>query len=149
MLRFEMERDLLEGRISVEDAPAVWNRKTQEYLGITPPNDTLGILQDTHWSGGMMGYFPTYSLGNILSVQLWDAAVKEHPEIPAEIERGEFDTLRGWLTEKIYRHGRKFEPAQLVEMATGEPLQSRSYVRYLKAKYGAIYGLSGELTYAR
>lgn len=149
MLRFEMERDLLEGRITVAEAPEVWNQKMQEYLGIRPPTDTLGILQDVHWSGGMMGYFSTYSLGNILSVQLWDKAVEERPEIPDEIGRGEFAGLRGWLTEKVYRHGRKFEPAQLIEMATGEPLQSRSYMRYLKDKYGAIYGLSGEPVGAR
>lgn len=144
MLRFEMEQDLLERRITVDEAPEVWNRKMQEYLGITPPTDSLGILQDTHWSGGMMGYFSTYSLGNILSVQLWDKAVEERPEIPDEISRGEFGTLRGWLTEKVYRHGRKFEPQDLIQRATGEPLQSRSYIRYLKTKYGAIYGLSGE-----
>lgn len=142
-------KDLLEGRITVDEAPEVWNRKMQGYLGITPPTDTLGILQDVHWSGGMMGYFSTYSLGNILSVQLWDKAIEERPEIPEEISRGEFGALRGWLTEKVYRYGRKFEPSQLIEMATGEPLQSRSYLRYLKTKYRAIYGLSGEPVAAR
>jgi carboxypeptidase Taq len=105
MLRFEMEVDLLEGKYPVSEAPAVWNQKMQEYLGITPPDDTLGILQDIHWAHGTMGYFPTYSLGNILSLQLYDQAVQDLPEIPEQIARGEFDGLRGWLTQHIYRYG--------------------------------------------
>lgn len=140
MLRFEMEQDLLEGRYPVSEAPAVWNQKMEDYLGIRPPTDTDGILQDIHWTG-MMGYFPTYSLGNILSVQLYDTAVEEVPEIPEQIARGTFDGLRGWLTEKVYRHGRKYEPNELIERVTGEPLQSRSYMGYLKRKYGEIYEL--------
>ena len=141
MLRFEMELALLDGSLTVEDAPAAWNEKMQSYLGITPPNDTLGILQDVHWSHGMMGYFTTYSLGNILSLQLFDAAVKAHPEIPQEISQGRVEQLRGWLQENLYRHGRKFEPNELVQRITGEPIQSRSYMRYLKTKFGEIYGL--------
>ncbi len=141
MLRFELELALLDGSLSVADAPAAWNDKSREYLGITPPSDTLGILQDVHWSGGMMGYFPTYTLGNILSVALYDTAVQAHPTIPDEIEQGRFDTLRGWMTEHIYRHGRKFEPKELVLRATGEPLQSRSYLNYLTTKFGELYHL--------
>jgi len=141
MLRFEMEVDLLEGKYPVSEAPAVWNQKVQEYLGITPPDDTLGILQDIHWAHGTMGYFPTYSLGNILSLQLYDQAVQDVPEIPEQIARGEFDGLRGWLTEHIYRFGRKLEPNELVERATGQPLQSRSYMRYLQEKFGEVYDL--------
>jgi carboxypeptidase Taq len=148
MLRFEMEQDLIEGRYGVEDAPEVWNQKMREYLGITPPNDTLGILQDTHWSGGMMGYFPTYALGTILSLQLYDTAVKARPEIPEQTARGEFDALLGWLREHVHQPGAKFEPPELIERATGQPLQSHSYIRYLKEKYGAIYGIS-ETTAAR
>ncbi len=141
MLRFELELALLDGSLSVADAPAAWNDKSREYLGITPPSDTLGILQDVHWSGGMMGYFPTYTLGNILSVALYDTAVRAHPTIPDEIEQGRFDTLRGWMTEHIYRHGQKFEPKELVLRATGEPLQSRSYLNYLTTKFGELYHL--------
>lgn len=141
MLRFEIEMDLLDDRYPVREAPAVWNDKMEEYLGIRPPTDTQGILQDIHWSGGMMGYFPTYSLGNILSVQFYEAAVRAHPRIPEEITQGRFDTLRGWLTDNVYQYGRKFEPNELVQRATGEPLQSRSYMSYLQRKYGEIYGL--------
>jgi carboxypeptidase Taq len=141
MLRFELELALLEGSLTVADAPAAWNEKMQTYLGVTPPSDTLGILQDVHWSGGMLGYFPTYTLGNILSVALYDAAVAAHPSIPDEVGQGEFGTLRGWLTEQVYRHGRKFEPNELVQSATGAPLQSSSYLRYLREKFGQLYSL--------
>lgn len=141
MLRLEMELALLSGELNVGDAPAAWNDKMEAYLGLRPPNDAQGILQDVHWSHGSMGYFPTYSLGNFLSVQLFEAAVRDVPEIPAQIGRGDFDALRGWMTDRIYRHGRKFEPNDLVQRATGEPIQSRSYVRYLKSKFGEIYGL--------
>jgi carboxypeptidase Taq len=141
MLRFELELALLEGSLSVADAPAAWNEKMQTYLGITPPSDTLGILQDVHWSGGMLGYFPTYTLGNLLSVTLYEAAVAAHPSIPDEVGAGEFGTLRGWLTEQVYRHGRKFEPNELIQQATGAPLQSAPYLRYLNQKFGTLYGL--------
>jgi carboxypeptidase Taq len=141
LLRFELELALLDGSLAVSDAPAAWNEAMQGYLGIAPSSDTLGILQDVHWSGGMLGYFPTYTLGNILSVALYEAAVAAHPGIPAEIGHGEFDTLRSWLTEQVYRHGRKFEPNELVQAATGAPLQSSSYLGYLQDKFGHLYGL--------
>jgi carboxypeptidase Taq len=142
MLRFEMELELLGGSLSVADAPAVWHEKFQEYLGITPPNDTLGVLQDIHWSGGMLGYFPTYALGTILSSQLYEAALSAHPDIPQDTARGSFDTLRGWLTENIYQHGRKYLPNELIERATGRPLETGPYIRYLRTKFGDIYRLS-------
>jgi carboxypeptidase Taq len=141
MLRFELELALLEGSLSVADAPAAWNEKMQAYLGITPPSDSEGILQDVHWSGGMLGYFPTYTLGNLLSVALYEAAVAAHPAIPDEVGAGEFGSLRGWLTETVYRHGRKFEPNELIQRATGAPLQSAPYLRYLNQKFGQLYGL--------
>jgi carboxypeptidase Taq len=140
MLRFEMEIELLEGAYSVAEAPGVWNQRMHDYLGTAPSTDALGILQDVHWSSNM-GYFPTYALGNILSVQLYDAAVSDMPNIPRDISEGSFESLRSWMTEKVYRHGRKFEPGELVERATGEPMQYRSYVAYLKRKFGDIYGL--------
>lgn len=140
MLRFEMELGLLDGSISVEDAPRIWNEKMREYLGITPPTDTLGILQDVHWSHGLLGYFPTYALGTILSAQLFDTAVAAYPQIPAEMCEGRFDTLRQWLTENVYQHGRKFEPAELIERTTGRPLEIGPYMAYLNDKFGAIYG---------
>ena len=141
ILRYEIENDLLEGKLSTEDAPAAWNAKMQEYFGITPPDDAHGILQDVHWSIGAIGYFPTYSLGNILSVQLWEAALQAHPEIPDQIARGEFSTLLGWLRENVHQHGRKFPPQQLIQRATGRPLDVAPYAGYLNRKFREVYGL--------
>jgi carboxypeptidase Taq len=142
MLRFEMELGLLDGSISVADAPAIWNQKMHSYLGITPPTDTLGILQDVHWSGGMFGYFPTYAIGTILSLQLYGAATEEHPEISDAMLQGDFDSLRSWLTEHVYQHGRKYLPNELIERATGRPLEIGPYMAYLTSKFGEIYGLA-------
>lgn len=141
MLRFEMENALLEGRLAVKDAPDAWNSKMQQYMGITPPNDAQGILQDVHWSSGLIGYFPTYSLGNFLSVQYWDKAVSDVPSIPDEITRGNFEPLLRWLRENIHVHGRKYWPRELTERVTGEPIQTRSFMRYLTQKFSDIYGL--------
>ena len=141
MLRFELEADLLADKIKVADLPEAWNTKSKHYLGIVPPTDTLGVLQDVHWSSGLYGYFPTYSMGTILSAQLYDQAVQAHPSIPAEIEQGKFSTLLGWLREHVHKYGRKFEPKELIQRATGEPLQARSYMKYLKTKYSEIYGV--------
>ncbi len=141
MLRFEMENELIEGKLKVADAPEAWNAKSKAYLGIVPPTDTLGILQDVHWSGGLMGYFATYSLGSMLASQLYEKAIAAVPSIPSDIEQGQFSSLLGWLRENIHVHGRKYKPQELVKRVTGEPLQSRSYVKYLRAKYGEIYSL--------
>jgi carboxypeptidase Taq len=141
ILRYEMENDLLEGRLSVRDAPEAWNAKMEELLGLTPPSDSDGILQDVHWSIGIMGYFPTYTLGNVLSVQIWEAAVREQPSIPGGIEGGEFSALLGWLRERVHQHGRKFLPGELIQRATGSPLTTEPYLQYLKSKFGEIYGL--------
>jgi carboxypeptidase Taq len=141
MLRFEMEMGLMDGSISTEDAPGIWREKHEEYLGIVPPNDRLGILQDIHWSSALLGYFPTYALGTMLSVQLYNCALAAHPEISAEIEQGRFDALRAWLTQNVYRHGRKYQPLELIERVTGEQIQTEPYVSYLKSKFGEIYGL--------
>ncbi len=146
MLRFEMEMGLLDGTISVEEAPDVWKEKHQLYLGVAPPNDRLGILQDIHWSSGLLGYFPTYALGTMLSLQLYNCALQAHPEIPDEVERGQFDTLRTWLTSNVYRHGRKFEPLELIERVTGRPIETEPYVAYLKEKFGDMYGLTSPST---
>jgi carboxypeptidase Taq len=141
ILRYEMENELLEERLSVADAPEAWNARMQEYLGITPPSNREGILQDVHWSIGAMGYFPTYSLGNILSVQLWERALQDEPSIPNEIANGRFSSLLGWLRENVHRHGRKFPPRVLVERATGRGLDVAPYAAYLKHKFGAIYNI--------
>lgn len=142
LLRFEMENDLLEGRLSVSDAPAAWNAKMEQYLGLTPPDDAQGILQDVHWSGGMIGYFPTYSVGNILSVQLFEKANADlDGQIAGQIGRGEFGPLLGWLRENVHQWGRKYLPTELVQRVTGGPLDPAPYLNYLHAKFGAIYGL--------
>jgi carboxypeptidase Taq len=141
LIRFELEVDLLTDKIKVADLPQAWNAKSKEYLGIVPPTDTLGVLQDVHWSGGSVGYFSTYSIGNLLSAQLFEKAVEQHPSIPDEMARGEFETLLNWMRENVHKHGRKYEPPELVKRVTGEPMSSRAYMRYLKAKFGEIYGL--------
>lgn len=139
LLRFEMEVALMDGELSVSDIPAAWNEKMSEYLGIVPKNDSEGALQDVHWSMGLFGYFPTYSMGNVLSVQFYEAAVEAHPEIPDEIASGKFDTLKNWLAENIYRHGSRFDPDEIVERATGKSLDTGPYLAYLEAKFGELY----------
>lgn len=139
ILRYEMENELLEGRLSVADAPDAWNAKMQELLGLTPPNNREGILQDVHWSIGIMGYFPTYSLGNVLSVQLFNKAVEDVPSILEEIERGQFSSLLHWLRENVHRHGRKYLPEELIRRATGSPLTVQPYADYLRSKFGELY----------
>ena len=140
-LRFELENDLLEGKVRVADLPAAWNAKMEEYLGITPANDGEGVLQDIHWASGLLGYFPTYALGNLLSVQFFDQALAENPSLPEQIESGQFSELLGWLRGKVHRHGRKFTPAELVRRVTGSDLQATPYMAYIRAKYGEIYRL--------
>jgi carboxypeptidase Taq len=139
LLRFELEVALIEGSLAVKDLPEAWNAKMQEYLGITPPNDALGVLQDIHWSGGMLGYFPTYTLGNVLSVQFFNHAVAQQPQIIDEMARGEFGTLLGWMRDNIHQHGRKFLPNELVKRVTGRPMDAAPYVQYLQAKFGELY----------
>lgn len=141
IIRFEMELGLLAGDIRVADAPAAWNERYLNDLGLTPPDDRHGILQDVHWSGGSIGYFPTYTLGNLMSVQFYEQAVADEPGIPAEIEQGRFGSLLAWLQERIYRHGRKYLPEELLRRVTGEPLRTGPYIQYLQRKYGGIYDL--------
>jgi carboxypeptidase Taq len=140
MLRFELELALLQGDLAVKDLPAVWNQKMKDYLGILPPDDARGVLQDVHWSGGSMGYFPTYALGNLVSVQLLDAAKSQSPQITKDLDRGEYGTLLAWLRENVHRHGAKFESPELLRRVTGEPLTPQPYIRYLQTKFGEIYG---------
>src|SRR5215210_1191752 len=141
LLRFELEAALIEGSLSVADLPAAWNARMEEYLGLTPRNDALGVLQDIHWADGLFGYFPTYAIGNVLSVQFFDEAVKAHPEIPEQMEGGESSTLLGWLRENVHRHGARYYPDELVERATGRPLDTAPYLSYLKNKFGELYDL--------
>jgi carboxypeptidase Taq len=142
MLRFELELALLEGRLRVKDLPEAWRAAMQDTLGLTPPDDRDGCLQDVHWFvDGIGGGFQSYTIGNILSAQFYAAAVRAHPDIPHQIERGEFGTLHAWLREHVYRHGRKFTPDELIERATGGPMSMRPYLAYLRGKYGELYQL--------
>jgi carboxypeptidase Taq len=140
-LRFELEQALISGELKVDDAPAAWNEKMQSTLGIVPPTDTLGILQDVHWAMGSLGYFPTYSIGNFLSAQVYEAALKSNPEIPSEISNGNFKPLFSWLKENIWRHGSRYFPSELILKATGKPLDTTAFTRYLTEKFTALYDL--------
>ncbi|MCI0722991.1 MAG: carboxypeptidase M32 [Acidobacteria bacterium] len=139
LLRFELEGNLLEGRLALADLPEAWNAGMKESLGIAPPDDAQGVLQDVHWSNGLIGYFPTYSLGNLLSVQLFEKARSVIPSLEAQIDQGNFGPLLAWLRENVHQHGRKFLPLPLVERATGGPLQAAPYLHYLRDKYTEIY----------
>jgi carboxypeptidase Taq len=142
MLRFDFELALLEGRLAVRDLPEAWRERFQADLGIAPPDDRDGVLQDVHWYADYIGgVFQGYTLGNIMSAQFFAAALEAHPEIKEEIRSGRFDTLHGWLRENIYQHGRKFTASQLVERVTGGPMSIKPYVRYLRAKFGELYEL--------
>ncbi len=142
MLRFEIESGLMEGQLEVGDLPEVWNGKMQEYFGLTPPNDADGVLQDVHWADGYVGYFPTYTLGNIIASQLWAQLVSEVPDLEQQIASGKFETLVAWLRENIHQHGGKYEPMELLQRITGGGLDAQPYLDYLTSKYGEIYGLS-------
>ena len=142
LLRFEIEQALLSGDLSVADAPDAWNAKMQEYFGLTPPDNARGILQDVHWSGGAIGYFPTYSVGNLLSVQLYDKADADlGGQIEAQVAAGDFAPLLGWLRENVHQHGRKYLPKDLVQRIVGGPLDPAPYLKYLKRKFGDVYGI--------
>jgi carboxypeptidase Taq len=142
ILRFELEQELLAGSFPLEQLPEEWNRRMWEYLGIEVPDDTQGVLQDTHWAGGSIGYFPTYALGNLISAQLWERILVDLPGLYDDLERGEFGALREWLREHLHRHGRKFTPMETLERAIGtNRIDPEPYVRYLRQKIGAIYGL--------
>jgi carboxypeptidase Taq len=141
-VRFELELALLEGSLKVKQLPEAWNATYQAYLGITPPDDARGCLQDIHWSIGLIGYFPTYTLGNIISAQLLEAIRRDIPNLDAQIGRGDFGPLLAWLNTNVHRHGRRYLPAELIKRATGQALTSKPYVGYLQAKFGEIYGLS-------
>jgi carboxypeptidase Taq len=143
ILRFDLEIELLEGRLQVKDLPQAWRARYEADLGISPPDDRHGCLQDVHWFSGLVGgAFHSYTIGNVLSAQFYQAALRAHPEIPREIAQGRFATLRAWLVENLHRHGRKFNGDELVRRATGEPMSITPYLAYLAGKYGDLYGLS-------
>ena len=142
LLRFDFELALLEGNLAVRDLPEAWRERFKADLGLVPPDDRDGVLQDIHWYGGVIGgAFQGYTLGNVLSAQFFETALQAHPEITSEIEAGEFGTLHGWLKENIYQHGSKYTPSELIERVTGGPLNIEPYIRYLRDKYGELYEL--------
>jgi carboxypeptidase Taq len=141
MLRFEMEKGMIDGSIAVRDIPEAWNARMRDYLGVVPSDDAQGCLQDVHWSGASFGYFPTYALGTILSAQLFDKAQQDNPAISTDLARGEYASLLAWLRDKVHRPGGRWLPAELVERVCGEPAQSRSYLTYLNTKFRDVYGI--------
>ena len=145
LIRFELELALLEGSLSVTDLPLAWNDRYRDDLGVTPPDDALGCLQDIHWSAGMFGYFPTYTLGNLMSVQLYDAATAATPSLEDDIRSGRFERLAAWLHEHVHRHGARYQPSELMRRATGRELDAGPFVAYLRRKFGAIYRLGGSV----
>jgi carboxypeptidase Taq len=141
MLRFEIEQDLIEGRTQPDDLPGLWNHKMKEYLGITPTQDSDGVLQDVHWSLGAFGYFPTYTLGNLYSVQFFEQAKLEVPRLEEDIAAGQLLGLRRWLEQKIHRWGRTFTPDHLARRVTGTGISPEPFLAYLEKKYGELYQL--------
>jgi carboxypeptidase Taq len=137
ILRFELEQDIVNGRVAVRDLPRVWNEKMQEYLGVDVPNDAEGILQDTHWASGHIGYFSTYLLGTVMSVQIWEKILEDISDLEEQVGRGEFGALRDWLGEHIHSLGRKYSPQETLRRATGSTIDPKPYLAYLRAKYGA------------
>jgi carboxypeptidase Taq len=141
ILRFELEQAMLNGDLAAADVPAAWNEKMRELLGIVPPTDREGCLQDIHWSSPTFGYFPTYALGNLYAAQFYQAALEQESGLEEALARGETEDLVAWLREYIHRHGRKFLPSELVEQVTGRPLDHHAFVGYVTGKFSQLYGL--------
>ena len=143
VLRFELERELVSGRLEAAGLPEAWNAGMAELLGVEVPSDRLGVLQDVHWAEGMVGYFPTYLLGSAIAAQLWESLVAATGGVDEAVAGGDFAPIRDWLRENVHRHGRKLLPGELLERATGRGFESAPYLRYLRGKYSALYGLDG------
>lgn len=140
-VRFELERAIIAGDLDVKDIPGEWNAKYKEYLGLKVPDDRRGCLQDVHWSGCSMGYFPTYTLGNLYCAQFFEKASEDISDLQRQIERGEFSELREWLNENIHQHGRRFTAAELCRRVTGKPLSADPLLRHLEGKLRPLYGV--------
>jgi carboxypeptidase Taq len=139
MLRVELEIALVEGRIEARDLEDAWNSRMQEYLGVTPKNAATGVLQDIHWSAGLLGYFATYTLGNVIAAQLARTFRASHPAMDDEMRRGDFSVLLQWLRTNLHQHGRKFQPRELVQRITGAGIDPAPYLEYLEEKYRDVY----------
>ena len=134
ILRFEVEQEIVNGRVELRDLPQRWSEKMHAYLGVEVPDHARGVLQDMHWASGLIGYFSTYLLGTVMSVQIWEKADEELGGLDEQIERGEFGPLRDWLGEKIHSQGRRYVPQELLRHATGSTIDARPYLAYLKRK---------------
>jgi carboxypeptidase Taq len=141
MLRFDLERALLEGDLPIRDLPGEWNERIRADLGIEVPDDRRGCLQDIHWALGAIGYFPTYTLGNLYAAQLWDTLVESIPGLDEQMRHGEFSELLGWLKENVHRYGRQYSAAELCERATGSTLKAEPFIRYLSGKLRPLYAI--------
>ncbi|NTX00345.1 carboxypeptidase M32 [Myxococcus sp. CA040A] len=141
-VRYELELLLIRDELPLEELPAAWNARMERYLGVTPPDDTQGVLQDIHWAWGELGYFPTYSLGNLYSASLYRAAGRELPDLEGQLRRGQMLPLRDWLRERIHRQGFRLPAEERVREVTGQGLTDADFLGYLRAKYGALYGIS-------
>jgi carboxypeptidase Taq len=140
IIRFEIERQLLPGEITVAELPATWNQKYQDYLGVAIQDDAEGVMQDIHWASGAFGYFPTYALGNIYSGQLLQKLNKDMPSWKAQLAKGDFLSIKQWLTKTVHRHGNLYDPADLIRTITGMPIDAAPYLQYLNDKCAEIYG---------
>lgn len=137
ILRFELEKQLIEGKLQAKEVPDAWNALMQSYLGITPPNDALGCLQDVHWSMGAFGYFPTYALGNLYAGQIFAHFAKTHPDWEKRVEKGDLRFIRSYLHEAVYKHGRRYRSEELIQNITGKPFSPKDYMAYLETKHGS------------
>jgi carboxypeptidase Taq len=142
VLRFELEQDLIEGRLAIADLPEAWNARFKDYLGLDVTDDADGVLQDVHWSAGLIGYFPTYALGNLIAGQLWQRVHEQLPELEDQLEAGELEPLREWLREHVHRHGAKFDSGELLRRVVGEPIAVAPFIAYLKRKLSDVYGVA-------
>jgi carboxypeptidase Taq len=141
ILRFELERAMIAGTVALEDLPEAWNARMKRYLGVEVPSDAMGVLQDVHWSGGDIGYFATYALGNLIAAQLWECARRDLPDLDAALAAGDGTPLRAWLREHVHRFGRTYPPRELVRRVVGGPIQVEPFLAYLDGKLRPIYGL--------
>ena len=140
ILRFELEKMMIEENLQIDELPEIWNTKFEELFGIIPPNDKEGVLQDPHWSGGY-GYFPSYALGNLYGAQIYNKILKDNPELPQDYENGEFSNLLNHLKERVYRYGKIFRASELIKKITSEDLNLDYFIKYVEDKYYPIYGI--------
>jgi carboxypeptidase Taq len=142
IIRFELEQALINDHWPVGELPGAWRAKYREYLGIEPPDDASGVLQDVHWSAALYGYFPTYALGNLYAAQFWSQVNSDLGGCGDSFARGEFRSLLDWLHDRVHRHGQCFTASELVQRATGRPLSHEPLLSYLRRKFSPLYGLS-------